>query len=132
MIEFTLSRVMLIVCGVAILAAIAVPIQSFYDVSYDSSMEDTADHISFILDEFWASNADTMTIRGWEILPSSDCSIEIEDHKLTVLLGDRTYHAMIAENMDKIVIGYGDVVTISKNEPSAAKNLGSNGIDATV
>lgn len=117
MIEFTMSRVTLIICGVMVLGAVVIPLQSFYDENYDQSMTDTADHISFILDEFWASDADTLTIRGWEILPSADCSIEIEGHHLTVFQGGGSYRALISKNMDRIVIGHGDVVTISKPQP---------------
>ncbi|MCL1811612.1 MAG: hypothetical protein FWG41_05290 [Methanomassiliicoccaceae archaeon] len=114
MIEFTMSRVTLIVCGIAILAAIMVPLQSVYDERYDRSMEDAADSLSFILDEFWASEADTMTIRGWEVLPSAEGSIEIEGHSLIVHLKNRSYRSLIPHEMERVVIGHGDVVTITK------------------
>ena len=114
MIEFTMSRVTLFICGIAILAAVMVPLQSVYEERYDRSMEDAADRLTFILDEFWASEADSMTIRGWEVLPSSDCSIEIEGHSLTVYLKDRSYRSLIPKSMDRIVIGHGDEVTIDK------------------
>jgi len=114
LIEFTLSRVALIICGLAVLAAVVMPLQSFYDEKYDRSMEETADKISFILDEFWASEADTLTLRGWEILPSADCFIEIEGHDLVVHMKDGFYRSLMSKSMDRIVIGHGDVVTISK------------------
>jgi len=109
-----MSRITLIICGLAVLAAVAVPLQSFYDERYDSSMADAADHISFILDEFWASEADTLTLRGWEILPSADCSIEIDGHNLTVHLKDRSYRSLISHDIGKIIIGHGSIVTVSK------------------
>jgi hypothetical protein len=109
-----MSRVTLFVCGIAVLAAILVPLQSSYEGRYDRSMEDAADRLSFILDEFWVSEADTMTIRGWEVLPSSDCSIEIEGHNLTVYLKDRSYRSIVSKSMDRTVIGHGDEVTITK------------------
>lgn len=84
MIEFTLSRVSLIICGVAILAAVLIPVQSMYDNRYDDSVTNIADKTSFILDEFWASEADTMTLRGWEILPSAGSSMEINGHSLII------------------------------------------------
>jgi len=117
LIEFTMSRVVLFVCGVAILAAVMVPLHSIYDERYDHSMEDAADRLSFILDEFWASEADAMTIRGWEVLPSSDCFIEIEGHDLTVYLKDRSYRSLTAHSMERTVIGHGDAVTITKPVP---------------
>jgi len=109
-----MSRVVLIICGVAVLASVMVPLQSFYDEKYDRSMEDAADKMSFILDEFWASEADAMTIRGWEILPSSDSYIEIEGHDITVHLKDRSYRSLIPQSMERTVIGHGDIVTITK------------------
>jgi len=112
-----MSRVILIVCGVAILASVMVPIQSFYGERYDSSMEDAADRLSFILDEFWASEADTMTIRGWEILPSSDSFVEIEGHSLTVHFKERSYRSLVQVSMERVVIGQKDVITLIKPVP---------------
>ena len=109
-----MSRVALAVCGVALLASVLVPLQSFYDDRYDHSMEDSADKLSFILDEFWASEADTLTIRGWEILPSSDSFVEIDGHDLTVHVKNKTYRSLISKSLERITIGHGDEVTISK------------------
>ncbi|MCL2509742.1 MAG: hypothetical protein FWF07_01505 [Methanomassiliicoccaceae archaeon] len=119
MIEFTMSRVILIVCGVAVLASVMIPIQSFYGERYDSSMEDAADRLSLILDEFWASEADTVTIRGWEILPSSDCFVEIEGHSLTVHFKERSYRSLVKESMERVVIGHKDMITLTKPVPPA-------------
>lgn len=105
---------MLIICGVAVLASVLVPLQSFHEERYGRSMEDSADKLAFILDEFWASEADTMTLRGWEILPSSDCYIEIEGHNLIMHLKDRSYRSLISHSMERTVIGHGDMVTIKK------------------
>ena len=110
-----MSRVVLIVCGLAVLASVMVPLQSFYGEKYDRSMEDSADRLSFILDEFWASEADTMTIRGWEILPSPECFIEMEGHYLTVHLKDKTYRSLMSQSMERAVIGHGDAITIAKH-----------------
>jgi len=118
-----MSRVILIVCGVAILASVMMPLQSFYDERYDRSMEDAADRVSFILDEFWASEADAMTIRGWDILPSSDCFVEIEGHSLTVHMKDRSYRSLMPLSMDRIVFGHGDMVTLTKPVPPAEDDL---------
>ncbi|MDR1404408.1 MAG: hypothetical protein LBJ20_02415 [Candidatus Methanoplasma sp.] len=114
MIEFTLSRVVLIICGAAILGTVFVPIQSLCEYRYDESMSDAADRISFIIDEFWASEADTLTVRGWEILPPGGY-IEIEGHHLAVHAGDVSYRSLISKEMDRVVFGYGDEVSISKN-----------------
>jgi len=114
-----MSRVILIVCGVAVLASVMIPIQSFYGERYDSSMEDAADRLSLILDEFWASEADTVTIRGWEILPSSDCFVEIEGHSLTVHFKERSYRSLVKESMERVVIGHKDMITLTKPVPPA-------------
>jgi hypothetical protein len=110
-----MSRVALIICGVALLAAVIVPLQSYYDGNYDKSMEDAADSLTFILDGFWASEADTLTIRGWEILPSSDSYVEIEGHSLTIHLKDKSYRSLISHSMEQTFIGHDDEVTITKS-----------------
>jgi hypothetical protein len=115
-----MSRVILIVCGIALLAAVVVPLNSVYDERYDRSMGDAADRLSFILDEFWASEADTLTIRGWEVLPSADGSVEIDGHSLTVYLKNKSYRSLVSHNMERIVIGHGDMVTITKPDVAQA------------
>ena len=114
MIEFTLSRVALIICGVAMLAAVLAPINSVYDNQYDASMREASDRLSFVIDEFWASEADTLTIRGWEVLPSADSCVVIEGHTLTVYSKDLSYRSSIKKSMDRVVIAHGDEVTIEK------------------
>jgi hypothetical protein len=106
--------VALIVCGVAMLAAVLVPLQSVYDSQYDESMGRSADRLSFVIDEFWASEADTLTIRGWEVLPSADSYVLIEGHTLTMYTKDLSYRASIKKSMDKVIISHGEEVTIEK------------------
>ena len=114
MIEFTMSRVALVVCGAAILAAVIVPVQSYYDGQYDASMGESADRLSMVLDTFWASEADTLIIRGWEVLPSADCSVVIEGHSLVLYSGDKAYRSSVSNSMERVVIGHGDEVRMTK------------------
>jgi hypothetical protein len=109
-----MSRVAVMVCGLAVLAAVTVPMQSFYDDRYQESMTDSADRLSLILDEFWSSEADSMTIRGWEVLPSSESSLEIEGHELIIRTGDCAYRSLMSKSMERVHIGYSDEVTINK------------------
>lgn len=102
------------VCGVALLAAILIPVQSMYDDRYDDSMVSVADKASFIIDEFWNSEADTMTLRGWEILPTPDSHMEIDGHHLTIFHNNNTYSALISKSMDHRTMSYSDEITISK------------------
>lgn len=115
MLEFTLSRVVLVICGIALLGAVLMPVQSMYDSEYDASMNDVADKTSFILDEFRSSQADTLTLRGWDILPSSDSYLEIDGHTLTIYQNDRSYRSAIADSMESITLRYNEEITIVKN-----------------
>ncbi len=109
-----MSRVATMVCGVILLAAVSVPVISMYDDRYDDSMRETADRTSLMLDRFWTSESDVLTIRGWEILPSPDSSLEIDGNHLTVNNKDGSFSTLIEHRMDAFSIGYNDEVHISK------------------
>jgi len=104
----------MIVCGAALLAAVIMPVQSFYDGRYDASMEEAADRLSLVIEEFWVSEADTLILRGWEVLPSADCSVVIEGHSLTLYSKDKSYRSTVSKSVERVVIGHSDEVTMTK------------------
>lgn len=109
-----MSRITLVICGVILLAAVSVPMSSIYDEKHDDSIRDAAERTSIMLDHFWDSEADTMTLRGWEILPSSECSLEIDGHNLTVNIKDRSFRTLLSNSMEGITLGYSEEITIEK------------------
>lgn len=116
MIEFTMSRIAVFACGVILLAAIVVPISDVYDGRKDADLTEAADKIAFMIDTFWDSEADVMTLRGWDILPFSDMSVEISGHVLTVNKGGKEYRSLIEHPADSISISYNDTIGLKRSD----------------
>jgi len=119
MIEFTLARVCLSVCGLLLLAAVIVPVTGMYE-SHTVSMEsDVSEDIARFVDGFWYSEMDDLTVSMGDILPNIPSYVEFRDH-IVILTTDRgTYRSgtkvpVISEE----VFGYGDMLRLIKNEDS--------------
>lgn len=118
MIEFTLSRVSLLMCGVVLLAAIIIPVTDYYDAKEETDMNRTAESISLMIDSFWDSDADTMILRGWDILPSADCSLSIDEHIVSLNTNKGSYRVPISHPSNQITMSYNDIVEIERNGES--------------
>ncbi len=84
MIEFTLSRVVLCVCGVTLLMA-SMSTMDLVDEENEGEMDaDLAESVADILDRFQQSSAETLTLRGTEIVPDEHHTVLVRDHVVTV------------------------------------------------
>ena len=116
MIEFTLSRVSVMICGMIMLAAITIPVSGMYDDMKDEDMRTMADNIAGTIDSFWDSDADVMFLRGWEIMPSSDCSVVLDGNHLTLVKNGCEYKSLISKKSNIFTISYNDTVDIERGE----------------
>lgn len=115
MMEFTLSRVSMIACGVILLAAICAPVSAAYTSMQDSEMRDAADGIARTVDRFWDSRADVMILRGWDVLPTSDCGLVIDGHDLVLTRNGKEYRALLTHGACKTELSYNSVAEIERN-----------------
>ena len=69
MIEFTLSRVVLCSCGVAMMLCVTGALAGIYDSETSATDGDLADRISHMLDVFDSSETDEIILDGSMILP---------------------------------------------------------------
>lgn len=84
MIEFTLSRVVLCMCGITLMAA-SIGVLGVVNDSHESEMsDDLADSVADLLDRFQESEADEMVLRGHDILPSDGHVLRVSDGVVTV------------------------------------------------
>lgn len=86
MIEFTLSRVSLCVCGVILIASVTGTLNGIYDSEKDAMDEVLADRFAYMLDLFQSSEDDTLILDGSRILPEG-YSVSVHDG-LVELFGD--------------------------------------------
>lgn len=93
MIEFTLSRVVLCMCGITLMAA-SIGALGIVNDSHESGMsDDLADSVADLLDRFQDSEADEMVLRGHDILPSDSHVLRVSDGVVTVEHDDRVSKA---------------------------------------
>jgi hypothetical protein len=109
-----MSRVSVFLCGVVLLAAVAVPISGAYEMKKDNDMQDAAHRTAGMIDSFWGSEADIMTLRGWDVLPSADCTMELEDHHLTLSKNGRTYGSLISHPAEEMTLSYNGTLNIER------------------
>jgi len=116
MMEFTLSRVCMSVCGLILLAAIIVPVTGMYESKTVRMESGISDDIADLVDDFYYSEMSVLTISMSDILPSTSSYIEFNGH-MVILTTDRgTYKS----GTDVIVVsggipfGYGDIVRFTK------------------
>lgn len=115
MIEFTLSRVSMMVCGIILLATVIVPVSGAYEsMEHDNTVE-AADAIAEAIDSFWDSEADTMFLRGCDILPSPSYGLVIDGHYVTLTNGDDSYVSLIQHEAKYFTIGYEDNISVERS-----------------
>lgn len=120
MMEFTLSRVTLCVCGAVLLGAVCVPISGIYSANEDVRMTENADSIADMIDSFWYSSADIMTLRGWDILPSPDCHIEVKGNLIFLHNYKKQYVSYLTYSSD-FTLGYDEEINLIRTENGISK-----------
>ena len=78
MIEFTISRAVLCVCGVMLIASATGVLGAIYDTETDSADRDLADRFAYMLDVFQSSKDDTLILDGGRMLPEG-YSVSVHD-----------------------------------------------------
>ncbi|MCL2607294.1 MAG: hypothetical protein FWD92_01880 [Methanomassiliicoccaceae archaeon] len=115
MMEFTLSRVCMGVCGLILLAAVVVPVTGMYEKQIANMESDASYDIASLIDCFYYSEMECMTINMSDILPVQSY-IEIRDRRLTLTTENGEYRSWTRVTMisEEDTFGYGDIVRISK------------------
>ena len=90
MMEYTMARVAMIICGAILLAAVVPPVVSLYDDGESSGMQHQSESICRMLDSFHDSEADEMTICLNTVLPQ-DCSVVMDGYFVMMIDGDNEY-----------------------------------------
>ena len=115
MLEFTMSRVVLCVCGVILLGSVCVPLSGMYSTNTDVLMTENTDSIAAMIDSFYGSEADIMILRGWDIFPSKDCSLNIDGHNVTLSNSNGEYRSLISHN-SYFSLSYNEMITLERSE----------------
>lgn len=117
MMEFTLARLTLAVCGVILLTSVVPPVASLFEKEEDAGMQEQSETLCRMIDAFYISEADEMVICLSTVLPQGS-SVSIDGHLVTMLDGGNgfvccTEHPVIS---DKDVYNGNDYVRFTKDD----------------
>ena len=122
MIEFTLSRVCMSVCGLLLLASVIVPVTGMYDRQAGGMESGISDNMASLVDTFYYSEMEELTISMSDILPNPSSYVEIDGNLIT-LTTERGAHKsgtvvpIVTENGN--VLRHNDMIRLSKGEGTA-------------
>ena len=116
MMEYTVTRVVTIICGVLLIATVLPPIQSLFDDGESSEMQEQSQNICRMIDTFYTSEADEMALALNTVLPKDSC-IVMDGYFVTVFDGDNQYrydtvHELVS---DRDSYGTDDIVRFTRN-----------------
>jgi hypothetical protein len=114
LLEFTMSRVSVFICGAILLSLVIIPVSGIYDEKEDIEMINVTDTITNVMDSFWDSEVDIMTIRGWDILPSPNALLSIRGHTVTIHKDDGSYKGMIEHAANDITLSYNQILKVER------------------
>ena len=116
MIEFTISRVCMGICGLILLAAVVSPVIGMYESEAMGTESRIPENLANLIDDFHRSKMDVLIISMSDILPSSASFAEFDGHGITVTTERGTYRGWTAVSLtsDGGVFGYGDTIRLSR------------------
>ncbi len=116
MMEFTYSRVALVICGAILLSAFASPISGIYANDYDERMDALAQKDARLIDAFWESDVDELILNGDAMLPSAGYSLTVEGTELTIFGPDgKEYTAALHNETGSLALSYGQKLSVFRN-----------------
>ena len=114
MIELTVSRVCVCICGIAMLAAVVGMMSASIDEgSSDADMELVTD-IAAMLDSIQRSEISSVTLEGNRILPTTGHSLSVREGIVELRHDGNSFYAMTVLEQD-LELTYGSSVTIVKS-----------------
>jgi hypothetical protein len=114
MMEFTLSRVCMSVCGLILLSVVMIPVTGMFEDSSDSDVQDLADNTGRLLETFERSGADVMFLEMKDILPDHSYSLRMENGMIIITEKGKEFRTSIPWNVDTSAYQYEDVIEIRK------------------
>ena len=117
MMEYTMARVVTIVCSVALIATVMPPVQAMLDDSESSEMQEQSENLCRMIDAFFDSDADQLVIQMNTVLPKNS-SVSMKGHFVTITDGDTSYRYDTRCEMVPVQDCYGpdDIVRFTRGD----------------
>ena len=116
MMEFTLSRVAMSICGLILLVAVVAPVVHVFEESGDRDVQDIADDTAALIDRFERSKADKMILSVSDVLPGPSYSLILNDGVLTVENDGHLYRSPLSSEVSGGTFVCGDMIEITKKD----------------
>lgn len=105
MIEFTISRVAMCICGMVILGVGICIMDGISDDREREAMQSLSDEISSILDDFWNSDLDRIVLPE-STVPYPGCTLHVSDNLVTLKYGGHKASS-VTEYPGSFTLGFG-------------------------
>lgn len=113
MMEFTMSRAVLMFCGLLLMSAVLVPYSNMLDGKEYDAMDRIAESDARMIDSFCVSGLDEMYLKGSTILPSQRYHAVLDGYFLTIYDDEGNEHIGAMKNRsERITVTYGDTVSL--------------------
>jgi len=112
MIEFTLSRVTLCVCGVVLIASVTGVLDGIYENDRDAMDGQLVDRFAYMLDVFQSSGSDSIVLDGGRILPEG-CTVFVHDGFVELHDGNKK-RVSTTSYQGEFQLNWRDTVTVTR------------------
>ena len=117
MMEFTMSRVLMALCGLMIMAVSLGPFSSIYDQRLDQAGMNTVDDVADLFNMISSKGENvSYLIHGYDLLPSPDYYLKIKGYSISLCHENGNYTAFTnlkIDNIDEITISFDDTLLMS-------------------
>lgn len=117
MMEFTISRVLMALCSLMIMAVAIGPFSSIYDQRLEQAGSNTVEEVANLFDAI-SIKGDNIgyLIHGYDLLPSSDYYLKINGNLITLCGEKGNYTAFTNFKIDsqgEVIICYDDIMMVT-------------------
>ena len=115
MMEYTIARVVTMMCGALLITAILPPVQSLFDDSESSELQEQSERLCMMIDTFYNSEADEMVLSMDSVLPGGT-TVSMSGFIVTISDDDAEYISDTRYRMVPDRDGYGtnDILRFTK------------------
>ncbi|MCQ2078965.1 MAG: hypothetical protein MJZ38_02775 [archaeon] len=113
MMEFVLSRAALMLCGVLLMGAVAIPLADVYGTEADDRLDGLVQRDAETIDDYWGRSFDEMFLRGSSMLPAPGHVLSVDGYKVRLVEPDGSEHtAFLHHPSDPFVLTYDGIVSM--------------------
>jgi len=112
MIEFTISRVILCVCGTALILTVSGALGAIYDGDTDEMDDRLAERLAYMMDVFQSSGNDTIILEGSRILPEG-YTMAVHDG-FVELISEKGKHIAMTTYNGQFTLDCDDILVVTR------------------